>query len=172
LNFASQRRAQANSIPKIASPSGMMRIEGPGNTIITIPINNTVSPISRMKSCRMVRNVAASAATVAEQLPFPFGGTLGSGTVEGAAGISLNFSQLAGNESNFMGHKNFASRGMNGLAAGANFSRFTSSEPRPAPLDLRRDLLNSAKPECRRILRPQVWSRAGCPRCSDAPGTH
>jgi hypothetical protein len=67
LNFANQRRAQANSMPRMAKPSGITRIEGPGRTIITIPIKSTVRPTSRTKNCRMVRKVAANAAAAAEE---------------------------------------------------------------------------------------------------------
>ena len=39
------RRAQANSLAKMAKPSGTMIIAGPGKTIITSPINTTLKPM-------------------------------------------------------------------------------------------------------------------------------
>jgi hypothetical protein len=84
LNFASQRRAQANSIPKIANPSGITKIEGPGVTTITTPMSSTVSPITRIKSRRIVRHVDSKAAVVTECWATGFG-WLGSSVGEGIA---------------------------------------------------------------------------------------
>ena len=46
------RRAQANSLARIAKPSGTMIIAGPGKTIITSPINTTLKPIVPMRNRR------------------------------------------------------------------------------------------------------------------------
>jgi len=43
-SFLSQRRAQANSMPRIASPNGITMMAGPGATIMTIPSRITVAP--------------------------------------------------------------------------------------------------------------------------------
>jgi hypothetical protein len=66
LNFASHRRAHANSIPRIARPSGITKIAGPGVNTIATPMSKTVSPMTRMKSRRIVRQVASKADVVTE----------------------------------------------------------------------------------------------------------
>jgi len=45
-NWRSQRRAHANSIPRIASPAGITTKAGPGSTIMKTPISTTVPPMS------------------------------------------------------------------------------------------------------------------------------
>lgn len=66
MNFANHRRAHANSMPRIISPSGITKMDGPGVTTITTPSSKTVSPMSRIKSRRIVRQVASKAAVVTE----------------------------------------------------------------------------------------------------------
>lgn len=45
-SLASQRRAQANSRPRMARPMGITSVAGPGATSITIPTINMVAPIT------------------------------------------------------------------------------------------------------------------------------
>ena len=57
--FFSNRFAQTNSVARIASPTGMTMKAGPGRTIITIPIINTVKPImaiTNLLACLMLLN--------------------------------------------------------------------------------------------------------------------
>ncbi len=61
-------------MPRIARPSGITRIAGPGVTTIATPISETVSPITRIKSRRIVRQVASKAAVVTECWALGFGG--------------------------------------------------------------------------------------------------
>lgn len=44
LILRNQRRAQANSMAKIARPVGMTSVAGPGSTIIATPTSKTVPP--------------------------------------------------------------------------------------------------------------------------------
>lgn len=63
-----QRRAQANSIARIASPAGITMNAGPGSKIMAIPMASTVPPttkiITRLKCFIIARAVATLPAVV------------------------------------------------------------------------------------------------------------
>lgn len=48
--FFNKDLAQTNSVARMASPSGMTTIAGPGKTIMAMPISNTVKPAIATKT--------------------------------------------------------------------------------------------------------------------------
>jgi hypothetical protein len=48
LNSCKALRAQRNSVARIASPAGITTTAGPGNAVMAMPNNTTVSPVMAM----------------------------------------------------------------------------------------------------------------------------
>lgn len=60
LKRRSQRLAHANSVPRIASPSGITMIAGPGMTTSTTPMSKTVNPMTKITTRLAVRKTNTS----------------------------------------------------------------------------------------------------------------